>query len=452
MFMSQGRWLTGLLFEKLFGSISTVSDIKYLRIFSFIGWLLLFFLWQFVFSVWIKKIDPDKNIALPVNFYFVCAIPVAVYVGWASCMEFFLSTATALISGYFLFQCLFEIKVSKIILLSILALLAGIASLFLHQSSFGIFLFPFFLLFLKEQNERPLKKIATGIGFYLFIYIIYYFLFQYSLQLNEAHADSRVGISMDIPGKTSFLFSDPLPASFSTNILYSSRSIFSQVLAPLIMVAWAVSVFVRFGKKKVTHAFLHIIFVMLFLVLMYIPSMIALENFASYRTLFAFNLAVFYLLASQSVYFCKTGRARKVFVNTLCCFVVITGFYNYNFQLVNPLKSEYKAFTNFMKKNMTADKQTVYFIRADRFMFNSFFHSLPYKDEFGLPSTNKDWVPEPLIKQYLLESTGSREIAEKTKVIQFADSTEYNNAHIQLSKNDLLLDINKVFKEYMLEK
>ncbi len=43
-------------------------------------------------------------------------------------------------------------------------------------------------------------------------------------------------------------------------------------------------------------------------------------------------------------------------------------------------------------------------------------------------------------------------MAEKIKVIQFADTGEYNTAKIQISNNDLLIDMNKVFSNYMNER
>ena len=133
----------------------------------------------------------------------------------------------------------------------------------------------------------------------------------------------------------------------------------------------------------------------------------------------------------------------------MCLFLIITGFYNYNFQFVNPVKTEHKAFITFMNKNMNAEIDTVYFIRADRFLFSDLFHIRPYKDEFGAPSTNKDWVPEPLVKQYLFESKGNRKQSENIKVIQFADQADFNNSKIQLLKGDLLIDMNKVVRDYM---
>src|SRR5436853_5979189 len=50
MFHSQGRWLTGLLFRKLFSSITTIDQIKFLRWFSFAGWVITTFIWAAVFK------------------------------------------------------------------------------------------------------------------------------------------------------------------------------------------------------------------------------------------------------------------------------------------------------------------------------------------------------------------------------------------------------------------
>ena len=53
MFHTQGRWLTGLLFKKLFSSISRIEQLKYLRIFSFTGWILTTFTWGYFFRKWL---------------------------------------------------------------------------------------------------------------------------------------------------------------------------------------------------------------------------------------------------------------------------------------------------------------------------------------------------------------------------------------------------------------
>ena len=445
---SQGRWISGLIFDIFFGSISTFSQLRYLHIFSLVSWIFTASLWYFLFTKWATQLKLDKRYVFLTTTFIACCIPVAIYIGWASCIQLFIGICAGLLSGHFLFTSLLKNTwpTAGVILLCIIT---GLISLGTYQNTFGMFLLPFFIYYLHEQKLKPARIVIAGTLSYCIIIALYFLIFTFYTSANEIPQNERTKISTDILGKLSFLFSDPLPMAFSVNFLYSARSIFSQVLAPAMMAAWAISLFTRFKKDKIYNSFGRLVFILLLLVLMYLPSMLAYENFASYRTLFVLHLAVFYLLFDQLFYFLKEEKNKKRSTYFICFFLVITGFYNFNFQFINPLKAEYKSFTSFMKRNMTADKQTVYFIRGDKFMFNDYYHTLPYKDEFGLPSTNKDWVPEPLIKQYALESTSDRNLAEKIKVVQFADTAEYNNVHIQLTKNDLLLDMNEVFRKYM---
>jgi hypothetical protein len=445
---SQGRWISGFVFDIFFSPISSVSQLRYLHIFSLVSWVLTTSLWYFLFTKWANQLNLDKRYIFLTTVFITCCIPVAIYIGWASCIQLFIGICAGLLSGHFLLISL--LKNPKLPAgMTILCIITGFISLGTYQNTFGMFLLPFLIYYLQEQKSKPARIVTTGIVSYCIIVGLYFLIFIVYSSLNEIPQNERARITTDVAGKLSFLFSDPLPMAFSVNFLYSSRSIFSQVLAPLMMASWAVSLFIRFKKDTIYKNFGRLLFILLLLILMYLPSMLASENFASYRTLFVLHLAVFYLLIDQLFFFTKGEKNKKRITYFICFFLAITGFYNFNFQFINPLKAEYQAFTGFMKKNMTTDKQTIYFIRADQFIFNDFYHTLPYKDEFGLPSTNKDWVPAPLIKQYMLESTSDRNLAEKIKVVQFADTSEYNNSHIQMTKNDLLVDMNDVFRRYM---
>jgi hypothetical protein len=88
----------------------------------------------------------------------------------------------------------------------------------------------------------------------------------------------------------------------------------------------------------------------------------------------------------------------------------------------------------------------VYFIRADKFLFSPEFHTHVYRDEFGAPSTYRDWVPEPIIKQMIFEITKSRKTAEEISVIQFENAELYNQAKPTLN-DSLVIDMNALFKE-----
>ena len=114
MFTVQGRWLTGLLSNKLFTWVSTIANIKYVRIFSFTGWILVVILWQFIFSKWVNALHIDKRPVLLMNFYIVCCIPVSISIGWVSCMQLFPAVGAGLLSGHLLFKSLFKKKATSV--------------------------------------------------------------------------------------------------------------------------------------------------------------------------------------------------------------------------------------------------------------------------------------------------------------------------------------------------
>ena len=144
----------------------------------------------------------------------------------------------------------------------------------------------------------------------------------------------------------------------------------------------------------------------------------------------------------------KGEKIRKVVLGIAIAWVLVTGFYTFNFQYINPLKKEYSVLRNFFRKNYKPSVTQVYFIRADKFLFSPQFHTKVYRDEFGAPSTYRDWVPEPIIKQMIFELTENRNIAEKTTVVQFENAAIFDQSpKIIDSVNSLLIDMNLLFTQ-----
>ncbi|HET9431108.1 MAG TPA: hypothetical protein VFO70_08020, partial [Chitinophagaceae bacterium] len=305
-------------------------------------------------------------------------------------------------------------------------------------SALGMFLLPFLIYYAQSKKLNPDRTVWIGLIFYLFTYIVYYLLFKHSLQQSHVVASTRVGINFDVIKKISFFFSGPLPSAFCINFLYSPRSIFSQVLYPLIMAGWIVGLFLQNKQQKIAINFLRLCVIMLFLLLIYLPSMIAIENFASYRTLFAFNLAVFILVTKVALKFFGNNRKKIFFVAACCLYLLVFGFYNYNYQMINPLNAEYTAIRTFFEKNYNNSVKTIHFIRSDKFMFRS---------EFGVPSTHRDWVPEPLTRQIIFEITGKRDLAENIHFIQYENIVLFGARTSVLQGGELIVNMNKIFNE-----
>ena len=370
MFHTQGRWLTGLLFKKFFSSISTIDQIKFLRWFSFAGWIMTTFTWAIVFRKWVKLLNLAEELWLLSVAYVVCCISVCIYIGWASCMEVFLATIFGLLSAHILFKNLVkqkELYLSVPVIFG--SLFFGLISLFVYQPAFGIFLLPFFLMYCATKKAKSELKVVIGIAFYLVAYIIYYFLFKYSLKAYHLEASTRTQVHFDLLKKISFFFSGPLPQGFSMNLLFYAGSIFSQIFYPAVFLMWLIISFKRNAHKNFIQFIFFVGFILFMLALMYLPSMIAVENFPSYRTLFVFNLAVFLMVADSLLYFIKNEKSRKIFTGIGIVWLLVTGFYAFNFQYIMPLKKEYAVLRQFFKENYKPSMNTVYFIRADKFLF-----------------------------------------------------------------------------------
>jgi len=325
--------------------------------------------------------------------------------------------------------------------------LLGIVSLFIYQNAFGVFLIPFFLNYVQRKKAKPDRITVIGIIFYFAVYLIYYVLFKYSLEAYHLEAGNRTEIHFNLLKKISFFFSGPFPQGFSLNLLFLPRSIFSQVFYPMVFIAWVIITFRRNKPNTITVNLLFVAVILFLLALIYLPSMIAAENFASYRTLFVFNLAVFIMLTENLLYLFQKEKGRGLFTWAMIVWLVLTGIYTFNFQYINPLKKEYKVLKDFVQSHYRPGINQVYFIRADKFLFSPEFHTHVYRDEFGAPSTYRDWVPQPIIKQMIFEITKSRKIAEEISVIQFENAELFKQAKPTLNGESLVIDMNSVFKE-----
>ena len=449
MFLTQGRLFTGLLFDKAFRSLTAIEQLKGLRLFSLGGWVLTTWLWSVLFAHWVRILGWTENILWLSTLFLVCSASVAICIGWASCMELFLAIGFGLLAGHTLFVATAARSEKRRLPIGalLLSLALGVVSLFWYQTAYGAFLLPFLFWFIKGRGRID-RVLTIGLGAYLLTYIIYYGLFQLSLQAYGVPASDRTGISLDVLGKIGFFFSGPLPQAFSLNWLYSSSSVVAQVLYIGVFIGWVVTVFRGGTGTTVAYKLRYLVGVLFLLALIYLPGMIAKENFSSYRTLFVVNLSVFILVLHDVLGRIQKDTARKAATLLLAIYLLFTGIYNYNIQFVNPVKREYAALSTYFRQHYTADKLTVHFIRADRKLFNTLYGTRVIKDEFGAPSSSRDWVPEPLIRQLLTEMTGSREAARRVTVVQYETRDQYTQSGPAAEGKTLLMDANEILRAY----
>jgi hypothetical protein len=447
--VTQGRWLSGLIFRFFFSFISSIEQLRVLRLFSFAGWVITALVWSYIYKKWVVLMGFSKETWLLGCLFTACCVPVCIYIGWAVCMQIFLGVLAGLMSGYVLFGDLYRQK-EKIRFSAkgvVGSLLFGIISLFIYQNSFGIFLIPFFLFYLQGRKAKPGRIIVTGVVFYLLTYVIYYLLFQYSLTASHLDPSNRTEIHFNFLKKLSFFFAGPFPQGFSLNLLFLARSIFSQIFYPLVFIVWLIITFKQNKQNSFGGNLLFVACILFFLALIYLPSMIATENFPPYRTLFAFNLAVFIMVTDSLLHLFQKERQRLIFIWLAASWLIITAIYTFNFQFIDPLKKEYRVLRSFVEIHYKPAIKQVYFIRADKFLFNSEFHTRVYRDELGAPSTYRDWVPEPIVKQIIFELTKKRKTAEDVTVVQFEDTGSFSRSNPVIDSASLLIDMNEIFRK-----
>jgi hypothetical protein len=447
MFLNQGRLITGWLIDGAFGNMDSVSDIKWLRIFSFATMILFIVLYAVLSRKLFNDLKIDRKVwALSVVFI-PCSLSAAIYIGWASCAEIFLGTLAAFLSGYFLFKKVNTkenyLQVSTFTL--VISLFFALISLFTYQTAFGFFLLPFFLYFIKNKSAKIDRTIIIGVGFYIACYVVYYFLFKYSLKVYNVPPSTRASINIDPLGKLSFFFSYPLAQAFSFNFLYNARSILSQIFYPLVILFWIFSLFVQIGKKNVGKIIGHLLICFALLILTYLPLMISVESFASYRTMFALNFLVFVMICDLLISFFKPGKISSIVAGVAGVLFCAVALYNYHFNFSKPVEKEYAALRTYFMDNYQEGTEAIFFVRPPVNLFKPAFGVNYYTDEFGYPSTEKDWTPEPLVKQLIYEKMKSKEKARQVPFESFSAVSLVSYTVTDTTVKVLTIDMQAVF-------
>jgi len=420
MFLIQGRFITGWMIQIGFGLIDSISELKYLRIFSLVGWIATILLWQYLANKWCSRLKLSKELPIVSAIILATGIPMTVYVGWASCMEMFLGFSLAIIASNLLFSEIFkreivEISNWRIVLIIVL----GLCSLFIYQTTFGAFLIPFFLYYF-YCNKKFDKTVLIGIGFYIVISAIYYFLFKYSLIKMGINPSERTQLASNILKKISFLFSGPLPLGFSLNFPYNYHGIISQTIYPLLLLCMILS-FIK-ENKKIIPVIQQVAIFFLFLFLMYISVLAVPENFASYRTVLVINLICGIAIFKAINSLLPKEKIKRIFSSLFCILLIGFAVNNYNRQFRIPLHYEYSKLRDEIEKNYKSGFTNILLIRPSENIFQKTHNIGNYKDELGIPSTYKDWTPEPLVRQIIYEISGNRSEASKINISQLSGS------------------------------
>jgi hypothetical protein len=446
VFFGQGRWLLAIMSNRLMQQIPSISGLKTVRLLSLFSWVLFLAAFFHLGKKWQCLIGFNEWLLPLSGVYIASSLSVAVYIGWGACFEAGIAGIFGLWSGHLLFVPLitgnrpFAISPGRIFLI----ILTGFCSLFMYQIVFAAMLLPLAFYLIEKRSEASFRIAALGTGAYLVITILYYLVFLLTLKQGSGTASDRAGISMDIFGKLGFFFSAPLSQGFSLNLLMNLHSILSQAF-PIIMIAGWLSAYLLADKHTAAKKWSFIFLFILFCMLVYLPVLAAKENFASYRTMFVLNLVVTWLILDTGLRLTRSKKRETILAIAILFFLFGIGFRNFRSNFIDPLKEEYRVVNNYFNIGYHPGIRVIYFLRPAENMFYERYKINPFKDEFGVPSTFKDWTPEPLMKQMVLEKTNDRVLAENTAVIQFTNRPAFEAEEKNRRPEALYVDVESLF-------
>ncbi|MDH7461399.1 hypothetical protein QEG73_08910 [Chitinophagaceae bacterium 26-R-25] len=439
-----GRLITEKMAVRLFGSINTINELLFIRLFSFCGWLLSVPVWYFIIKKICNRESLPDSMPFLATLFLICMPAVTSSIVWSACFEMFLANTAGLVSGYFLYAAIkFEngrVEVGSKFLIISIAL--GVVSLFTYQNCFGCFLLPFALQLI--ANNKINRSVIIGVVMYFVILVVYYMLYKYSLKAYGIGPNDRTAFNTNVPRKLLYFLVMPLKSSFLFNVILNEVSIVGFVAYIVVAAGVLILYFFQQRKMAVSDSVKTLLCLVLLFILIYFPSLIAKENYASNRTLFALNMAVFLSVFTIIANAFKKQKALFAFVIAGAIFFAGNAFYNVRCQFLKPVVNEFAQVKNFLISNYHNDIDTVYFIRPHQDFFEKKYGINRSWDEFGVPSTFFDWTPIFLTKLLIYERTNDRALAEKIVVKSWLGKEEFENAKPVLSKNTLLVDVEDI--------
>ncbi|THU35962.1 hypothetical protein FAM09_21460 [Niastella caeni] len=443
MFAAQGRWITELLIAKSFKAINTIHGITYIRIFGLAMWLVCLPVWYTIVKRIAARGPGYEYLPFFTCLYLVTSLQFSITVQWASCIELPIANTAGLLSGAILYLAIRdnEKKWSLPVPAGLGAAVAGLVSLSTYQSGFGCFLVPFLFHYISAYTTRKEVVFVKGLAFYFLMYAVYFVLFKVWVTVNHVASDPRTGFTAEPFDKLLFFFSHPLKRAFWFNIIIDGDNKLGRAAYKVLLVGWMLLAFIRFGKAKWLSAIKYIVAVLLVFMISYLPSLVVKESYSSNRTLLAINMCVWIVCAEMVLYIVKSIQLRRIVAFSVATVLLISGWYNFNRQFLKPIHEEYMAVKNHVQQHYNKNITTVYFIKPTEDAFSRKHHLQISMDEFGVPSTFFEWVPEPLMQQMVAEITGDRQTGQKLTVKFWPDKESFTQSGEAITNKVLVLNV-----------
>lgn len=444
-FTAQGRGIMEFFISTSYRAINTIREISYIRAFALFMWLACVPIWYVTVKRIAVKGPGYEYLPFFTCLYLVTSLPFSITVQWTSCMQLSIANTAALLSGAIWYNSTRDKEKFWSIPggAALASVVAGLIAMFSYQSAFGCFLVPFLLHYISAYTTRKDVVLIKGLAFYILMYAVYFVTFRLSLIIFHVPGDARTGVSLN-PEKILWFFWQPLKRAFWFNLVLSNDNVLARVMYFVLFAGWIALAFIRFGIKDRLQAVKYIAAAILVFMASYLPGLVVKENYSSNRTLLAIDMCVWVVCAEMILYVVKKATARKAIGYGIAIFLVICGWYNFNKQFLMPIREEYNDVKNYVFQHYNSNITTVYFIQPGEDAFEKKYHLQTSMDEFGVPSTFFNWVPEPFIRLLVLEKTGSRETAGNLTIKWWKSEESFKASGEQVTGNTLIVNVPQI--------
>jgi hypothetical protein len=447
MFLPLGRNITDVLFNWLFSSIDTIQGITRLRLFSLFGWISCIPIWYYIIKRVVVREALPGWLCFFVLLFLVSCPAFSVSVQWAACLELFIANTAGLASGYMLYGYFQSQRNGRLhnACAIVFSILFGLVSLFTYQNGFGCFFIPFVLHLTAQKKLTRLFWISISMS--LLIFAAYYLIFKWSLKINHVPSSERAGLTTDPWHKLVFFFTRPMASAFHFSFLFNERNIIGVLAYALLFAVWIMITFFKRLLIAVRERIFFFAGLFTMLLLTYLPSLLVKENYASNRTLLALDITVCILFFEMVFSFIGNHKRKLLAVGVTGALFVLNAWYNFTYQFLLPVKREYQVLKSYTAASYHSNIKMIYFIRPPENLFQQTLHVTSSWDEFGVPSSFFEWVPEFFIRQVVYEKTNNRKLAESLIIKSWLGKDAYNAAAPILTDSVLVVDAGKLLAE-----
>jgi hypothetical protein len=127
-------------------------------------------------------------------------------------------------------------------------------------------------------------------------------------------------------------------------------------------------------------------------------------------------------------------------------FFVGNAWYNFRYQFLGPVKKEYDQVRNYIETQYHPGITRVAFIRPPQQLFQDKYGVHVSWDEFGVPSSYPDWVPEAFVRQVVWEKTGNKPAADSLIIANWPDKQAYRKGEPTPSSSTMTIDVEDILR------